>query len=242
MGPAGWPRCEAPLDLSLQGIELSEPPRGYPRPKSATPIYAPLVVAYDACSPPGNGMHAPPLPGDSCSPAAESSPWLTVGNPPANFTGFVRLRAILGAAGPPDDSDLEITATLEDVRCKAGATPCGPANTNGGADYTGQLQGQFPYRRTDREQGPAGGPYTQAGTMIDGSVSFPLSCSSTTTTIGATCSASTSLTAIVGAEAVRDAQRTILEVQQVTVNDGGVDGQAATTPNSVFARQGVFAP
>jgi hypothetical protein len=137
---------------------------------------------------------------------------------------------------------MQIIASVEDVRCKTGATPCGAINNSGGPDYVGELQGEFDYRRTDRESGPAGGPFTEAGTMQDRSASFPLTCLATANTVGATCTGTATLTGLYGAGAVRDNKRTIVEVQQMRVNDGGADGQAATTPNTVFARQGVFAP
>ena len=149
---------------------------GYPRPISATPTYLPLVLAFDSCTTPSR-VHAPPLvPDSSCTPV-QSSSWLTSGIPDAgagvaNSGGYVRLKAILGAAGPPDDSDMELSASVEDVRCKAGASPCGAVNNSGGPDYVGELQVQFDYRRTDREAGPVGGPYTEAGTLEDRSVSF----------------------------------------------------------------------
>jgi hypothetical protein len=42
--------------------------------------------------------------------------------------------------------------------------------------------------------------------------------------------------------AVSAGKRAIWELDQVVVNDGGADGLAATAPNTVFERQGVFVP
>jgi len=42
--------------------------------------------------------------------------------------------------------------------------------------------------------------------------------------------------------AVKETQRTIWELGQMQVNDGGPDGNAATEPNAPFARQGIFVP
>ena len=39
-----------------------------------------------------------------------------------------------------------------------------------------------------------------------------------------------------------EAKRTMWELGQVTVNDGGADGLVSTGPNTVFAKQGVFIP
>ena len=62
--------------------------------------------------------------------------------PPRTSVGFVRLGVQVGAPGPPDDSDVRITAGLTDVRCGALRTGgCGPANAAAGRDYTGELRG-----------------------------------------------------------------------------------------------------
>jgi hypothetical protein len=41
---------------------------------------------------------------------------------------------------------------------------------------------------------------------------------------------------------VKDAKRAIVEVGQITITDGGPDGQNATTPNTLFEVQGIFIP
>ena len=42
--------------------------------------------------------------------------------------------------------------------------------------------------------------------------------------------------------AITDGKRAIWALNQVQVFDGGPDGLASTTPNAVFAVQGVFVP
>jgi hypothetical protein len=42
--------------------------------------------------------------------------------------------------------------------------------------------------------------------------------------------------------AVVQSDRTIWQLGQIEVLDGGADGQASTNDNTVFARQGVFVP
>ena len=37
-------------------------------------------------------------------------------------------------------------------------------------------------------------------------------------------------------------RRSIWQLGQIEVQDGGADGLAATAPNEVFARQGIFVP
>jgi hypothetical protein len=42
--------------------------------------------------------------------------------------------------------------------------------------------------------------------------------------------------------AIKESDRTIWQLGQIVVLDGGPDGQVATNDNTVFARQGVFVP
>ena len=124
---------------------------GYARPAGASPMRVSLVPAYTQCTAP-NRVHGPPdfptngsNPDGSCNPPAQVSTNLTVGSPDAgggaaNFVGSVRLRALPGVPGAPEDSNVTIILSTVDVRCKAGTSPCGPANAAGGADYTGQLE------------------------------------------------------------------------------------------------------
>ena len=83
----------------------------YPRPKGATPMRVPLVVAYPECTSP-NRTHGPPLAFPSCAPPVPSSANVNVGNPlpdlsgaAANMMGSIRYDVMTGVPGPPDDSD-----------------------------------------------------------------------------------------------------------------------------------------
>ena len=216
---------------------------GYPRPKGATPVYAALVVAYQPCGT-TNRVHAPPLSFASCAAPVQTSPFLTVGTPDsngavANSVGSVRLKAIVGVPGPPDDSDLQISASVTDVRCRAGATPCGPANAVAGADFTGQLTARALARITDQRNGGSG---TESATGQDTQLAFTVPCTSTASTAqGATCSVATSLNAQLPG-AVVDGTRAIFALDTIEVLDGGPDGVASTAGNSVFMRQGLFVP
>ena len=96
------------------------------RPKGATPIHVSLVPAFEACGSP-NRQHGPPLAFPSCSPPVQSSANVTVGTPDAdgsaaNSIGSVRIYVIVGAPGPPDDTEVVIKPTISDVRCKATTT------------------------------------------------------------------------------------------------------------------------
>ncbi len=218
----------------------------HPRPKGATPLRVPLVPAYNACTAP-NRTHGPPLAFPSCNPPVQSSTAITIGSPDANGAaangeGFVKLSVFVGVPGPPDDSDVLITSTGTDIRCKGGTAACGSANAADGADYTGEVQGNATIRITDHFNGIAAGGGTEPGTVVD--IPFPVnaSCAATASTaIGGTCSANTSANATVPG-AVKDAKRSLVEIGQLTVTDGGPDGLVGTSPNTLFAVQGIFIP
>ena len=65
--------------------------------------------------------------------------------------------------------------------------------------------------------------------------------STASTAIGATCSANTSANAAVPG-AVKDGKRAVIEVGQIQISDGGPDGVVGTSPNTLFAVQGIFIP
>ncbi len=62
------------------------------------------------------------------------------------------------------------------------------------------------------------------------------------TTIGSTCSVNTTADAVLGSGAIKEGRRSIWQLGQVRVYDGGPDGVASTQDNTLFAVQGVFAP
>jgi len=216
---------------------------GYARPKAATPMYAPLVIAYQPCESP-NRAHASPLPYGSCAVPVRTSSNLSVGTAdsngaPANSVGYVRLRATPddGASG---SADMGLSLSLSDVRCQPPTlNPCGLANANSGPDYNGELQARITAQVTDKRNGGAG---TEAATGTGISVAFTAACAIVpSTTEGALCSAATTLNALAPG-AVQTGARAIWELGQVRVFDGGPDGSVATSPNDLFAVQGVFAP
>ena len=230
----------------------------HPRPKSASPLRASLVTAYDACDAP-NRTHGPPLAFGSCNPPLQSSTAVTVGTADsngaaANSVGSVTLGVHVGVPGPPDDSDVTITARLTDIRCQAGTVACGSANAADGADYTGELQGNgdVRIRMTDHFNALNPGGGTDPATMVDlviGQASSPpfrviANCVATaSTSIGSTCAGTTTANAVLPG-AVRDGKRVIVAFGQMQVMDGGPDGVVGTTTdgNTTFARQGVFVP
>jgi hypothetical protein len=41
---------------------------------------------------------------------------------------------------------------------------------------------------------------------------------------------------------VKDAQRAVVEIGQLSISDGGADGNVSTADNTVFEVQGIFIP
>lgn len=218
----------------------------HPRPKAASPVRVSLVPAYEQCTAP-NRTHGPPLAFPSCNPPSQASGHVTVGTPDANgaganSTGFMRLWVHVGAPGPPEDSQVLFRIEVRDVRCKAGTSACGNPNAAGGPDYTGELQANATIRITDHDNAVTAGGGTDAATVIDLPMPVTAVCSNTAdTSIGAFCTLSGNAVQ----PAIPDCcegKRMVVEVTQFRVDDGGADGVMATTPNSVFLRQGIFIP
>jgi hypothetical protein len=142
--------------------------------------------------------------------------------------GYARLGVIVGNPGTPtDEADASVSVQVTDVRKRSDLT-----------DYTGQLQLDTTIRVTDRDNGP-----TETATGQDTPFRVTIPCAATgATTVGSTCSVNTTVDAVVGAGAIKETKRTIWQLGQVRVNDGGADGVVSTTPNTLFAVQGVFVP
>jgi WD40-like Beta Propeller Repeat len=207
-------------------------PGGHARPVGASPVRVSLVPAYKQCAAP-NRLHGPPLEHPSCNPPAPESSQLTVGTSdangqPPNSRGFAKYGAVVGAPGGADESDVRFTFQLTDVRRQGGTLP----------DYTGELEATTVARITDK----LGGPANEAATVTDFEFPVTLPCAETSsTTVGATCSITTSFDTL-RPGAIREGKRAIWQLEQVRVNDGGADGLVSTTPNTLFAVQGVFIP
>jgi hypothetical protein len=203
----------------------------YPRPKGATPLRTSLVPAFKPCTA-ANRTHGAPLAYNSCNPPAQESGYLTVGSPDANgaasnMTGSLTMITVPGnTATTADEADVRLTASITDVRRKSDLT-----------DYTGQLQVKPDLRITDRYNGPG-----ETGTTQNFGYAFTMPCVATTsTTIGGTCSVTTTADAV-AAGTVLESRRAVWQLGQVKVYDGGPDGVASTQDNTLFAVQGVFVP
>lgn len=208
----------------------------HPRTKGATPIRASLVTAFAPCTAP-NSVHGPPLGHGSCTPPDPISSTLRVGAPidVGKSIGYARLATITGPLGEPTEGDIGVSSNITDVRCLAESGGC----TGQGADYTGELRLELTSRISDHYNTGASNPATMIDTIID----FTLPCSATgDTTIGSTCSVTSSVAARLGAHPSPDGARAMWELAPINVLDGGADGTASTAGNALFLRQGIFVP
>jgi Tol biopolymer transport system component len=212
----------------------------YPRPRGATPYHISLVPAFKQCTSP-NATHAAPISTGSCDPVQQASSYLTVGTPDfngqkANSLGSVQLKVIPDDTGTPqDESDGAVTVSETDVRCQGTSGGCSGALT----DYVGDVLLDVAAQITDRNSGGAVSATTQSYPVR---ASVP--CATTiSTSIGSTCSLSSSLNVILGPGAVLRQKRAVWELTQVRLQDGGADGNEVTlADNTVFATGGVFFP
>jgi penicillin amidase len=218
-----------------QAVEIpGHRPRGFVRPRGATPFSVPLVPAYKACTAP-NRTHGAPLSFGSCSAPALRSDYLTFGTPDANGRGVnsigsVRFNVQVGnPVTPVDEADVLVTASLTDVRSQGSLS-----------DYTGQLRTNALLRITDNKNGGASG--SDPATVADIPLGATMVCAATaSTTIGGDCSVATSFDALVPGT-VTEEDRSVWQLGDVTVLDGGSDGLVSTSPNTTLARQGIFIP
>jgi hypothetical protein len=228
---ANWDGGHGVTATDTGDVTVEEP--GYARPQGASPVRSSLVLAYQECTSP-NSVHGPPLEHPSCNPPAGSSGNLTIGTPdangrPANFSGSSRLAVVPGDTGTPaDDADVKIVVSITDVR-----------NAGDLSDYEGEVLATNTIRITDRYNGDS---QTETGTTQDMPFEVPIQCVATgDTTVGATCSVSTTADAVVPG-AITEGDRAIWQLGRTEVWDGGPDGDVDTDDNSLFATQGLFIP
>jgi hypothetical protein len=209
---------------------------GFARPKGASPLLVPLVPVYKECTS-GNTTHGAPLAFESCNPPVPASDYLTVGTPDANSqvansVGSLKLRVILGnPSTPADEADIGVDLSLTDVRKQSDLS-----------DYAGPVSLKTSLRITDRSNGSS---QTVPGTVADIPLSFSVGCAATaSTTIGSTCSVSSTLDALIGDGVVKESKRSIFKlVGDIEVWDPGADGNLGTSgDNTLFAGSGLFVP
>jgi hypothetical protein len=204
----------------------------YVRPKSAPTVRFPLVIAFTRCTDP-DLLHGPPLAHLSCAGPDQTSPRLTAGTPDANGaaaagSGSARLKVQIGNPFTSEnEADAALFVSITDVR-----------RTGTLADYTGQLRAAVRTRMTDRANGPG---QNESATVADFDLAAAVPCAATSGAAGATCTLSTSANALVPSSVV-EGKRTVRELGQFRLFDGGSDDLAGTDPNSLFAVGGFFVP
>jgi hypothetical protein len=231
-------------------------PDGYARPQAATPLTFKLVPAYTACGS-SNSTHGAPLSSPSCSPPVQTSSFLTFVGPdrPAPYvgvatgTGNVLMKVFCtDSASPPcpaagDQEDVQISSNLTDVRCTGTSGGC----SSTGGTYSGMVLLTTSLRMTDR----LNGPFLEPGTVTDSPLQVGMQCTS-----GA-CSITTTADAVIPG-LVLEGKRSVWQLGEIQVMDGGANGTLATAPapasgacppacagndgEGLFMRQGFFAP
>jgi len=239
----------ADTDLNVDVYSNRQVVAGFPRPKAATPSYLPLVPAYVDCQAGSeNEAHAPPLSFGSCNPPQLQSGVLTVGTPDANLKAAnskssIKLRVVPDTPGPPDESDIQLVVTVNDVFCTAANTACpsGPLS-----DFTGKLLISIRFRISDKSNGS---PPVEAATGQDVDFQVPLQCVATVTDVGGLCTTTTSVNSFYPG-ALTNGRRATWAIQDINVLDPGPNGTGfgACPPTcgdgdeAVFMRQGIFVP
>jgi hypothetical protein len=218
---------------SVSDIYVARLADGFARPKGATPTSVSFVIAYRPCTSP-NREHGAPLDVPSCAPPVQASDELTVGTLDANqkasqSIGSMRLDAVPGnLSTPADEADVKVSLSMTDVRMKSDLS-----------DYGGELGATTTLRMTDKRNGSV--PVDSA-TAEDLPFSFVVPCTPTPATgIGSTCATDTTADALVPGM-VSEGARTIWQLGQFQLFDGGPDGLASTSPNTLFAAEGYFVP
>jgi uncharacterized protein len=209
---------------------------GYARPLSATPAQIGLVPAFEHCVSGADLTHSAPLAVPSCSNPTPTSDYLTVGTPDSNgnsarSVGKLSLKVVGESPINPnngDQGDVQLNLSITDVRKQSDLS-----------DYTGELRALLGLRITDRYNGDA---LAYPATADDTPFGFTVGCSATTGPEGGTCNVATTADAVMS-DVIREGKRTIWDISQVQVFDGGADGDADTTgDNTLFEVQGLFAP
>jgi TolB protein len=217
------------------------PYTGYPRPRGATPLRVSLVPAFKSCAAP-NTSHGAPLAFGSCGPPVQASNFLTIHTPDANGGRASAVGFLLFKVKTSSPEDVLISGSITDVNCRPAtdAAVCSQPNGTDGPDYSGQLQANATIRITDHYNGPGA---NEPATVVDLPFPVSLTCANTAdTSIGGTCNVTTSGAVVCPECGVRQGERTVVEMAQVQVFDGGSDGQVATNDNTLFMDQGIFVP
>jgi hypothetical protein len=213
---------------------------GHARPKGATPLRIPLVVAYRQCGSP-NSTHGPPLAHPSCNPPVQGSSYLTVGTPdangaPAESVGWVKLSVETGdPASLTNEADVRVALSVTDVFCRFEIHPgvCHSTGSPAGEAYSGNLEADIPLRVTDRYNLPSQGG--RAPGTFSHSLSFRVDCG---VQAYGTCNMNTTVNAMFG-PVLAEGRRTVWEVGTIRLWD---EKTPRGPPRGIFLTQGLFVP
>jgi hypothetical protein len=237
--PSGFAVADNAFDPDWQAVGTFQTPSGYARPRGAGPMSVSLVPAYEPCDSP-NSTHGAPLSFGSCAPPVQASSTITAGTPDANgeaakFVGRATLTPIAGnSSTPQDEADVRLTVSVSDVRCQAGGTPGCDAPL---ADYSGSLLERFDLTITDKNNGGSGLESATTEPLPYWAIPVVVPCATTAeTSVGSTCSASTTADAIAG-NITPERKRSTWAIGQVQLWDARPDGDY-----TLFATEGVFVP
>ena len=129
----------------------------------ATPFRVVAHAPPTTSAPRSDRTHGPPLAFPSCASPQKTSQYLTVGTGdsnglPARNEGYLRLDALVGAPGGPDDSDVGIQLFIDDVFTNALASYGGEVRAPALAAHHRQGQHAQPRRprRRHHDRDPAG--------------------------------------------------------------------------------------
>jgi TolB protein len=204
-------------------------PVNHVRPRGASPLHVSLVPAYMQCAS-ANDTHGAPIAFSSCNPPQQVSSYLTIGTPDANgsaanSSGSVVYTVVSGnASTPANEADLKIDVNISGVLNRSGLSP-----------YSGELSADAALRITDKDNTPSpGGP--GSATVQDSSFVVTVPCNAST------CALATAANALAPGVAL-EGRRSVWELGQVKIYDGGADGLASTTgDNTLFMDEGIFVP
>jgi hypothetical protein len=155
----------------------------------------------------------------------------------AKFTGRVFLQTICNPPAPNSSPPCSAPGEQGDVRVDVNVTDV--RRQSDLSDYSGEIQLLLQLRITDKMNGAF---LNDAGTAADTPLSIPVPCTPTSDpAVGSSCNVATTADSVVPG-VVLEAKRTIWELDRVEVFDGGADGDADTSPNMPYLRQGFFAP
>ena len=206
----------------------------------ASPLSVPLVPAHrqtissSQCSARGGlvSTHGAPLSFTSCNPPAYVPG--TVAKLGTKASASAQLTVVPGnLVSSADEADVSIALNATDVRDQTTGNDYAPNASGPDTTLVEKL------RLTDTLNGAS---QTDPATTIDFDLPVPAECAPTAdTTIGSTCSVTTSADAITPGQ-IKEGRDMILQVFRVRLNDSGLNGARGDGDDRVFAQQGIYIP